>query len=145
MPTPYMDILLMVLMIKFDILGKPEVLRSGFYNYNMVKISISRSALYISQVGHICMLCMCFLEDLDGFESRNKEVHERNRRWSQTKDLKCQWWSPLQYDQEGYMEYVIWSSDKEIMTIWRCSDTKTESSGISNRKVRFSRFRVESE
>jgi hypothetical protein len=69
-----------VLTTKFDILVKPNVPdsqtgRSDFYNYNMVKISISKSVLCISQVGLICMffmLCTCFLEDLDGFHPRKK-------------------------------------------------------------------------
>jgi hypothetical protein len=64
----------MVLRTKFDILSKPKVPdsqteRSGFYSYKMVKISISRPALCISQIGLICIFCMlwtCFLDFIQG-------------------------------------------------------------------------------
>jgi hypothetical protein len=118
-----------VLTIKFDILEKSEVLnsqigRSDFYSYKMVNIFKWRSALYISQVGHACMffrLCTCFSDNLVEFHSRNKEVLKMTRRWTQTEDLKHLWWSPYQDDQNGYMECMIWSTDGEVMMVWKCS------------------------
>jgi hypothetical protein len=81
-------------LIKFDILKKLElpdskIRRSGFYSCKMVKISMSRLVLCISQVELISMLWTYFLDDLDGFHSRNKEVHGRKRVWIQTERFEA--------------------------------------------------------
>jgi hypothetical protein len=96
-----------------------------FYTYKMVNISKWTPSLHISQVGHTCMffrLCTCFLDNLVEFHSRNKEVLEMTIRWTtQTKDVKYPWWSPRRDDQNEYMEHMIWSSNEEVIIVWRCS------------------------
>jgi hypothetical protein len=83
-----------VLTTNFDILRKPkcpfcQTETSDFYSDNMINISKWKPILYISQFGPCFFrLCTCFLNNLVEFYSRNKEVLQTIRRWTQTEDLK---------------------------------------------------------
>jgi hypothetical protein len=127
-----------MLTIKFDIMGKSGVLysqsgRSDFYGYKIVNISKWRSALYISQVVHIYMffrLCTYFLDNLVEFHSRNKEILETARRWTQTEDLK--------HHDEALVETIkmnVWNAWFEARTrkLWQFGDVPR----LQNRKAWF--------
>jgi hypothetical protein len=88
--------------------------------------------------GMFLKLCTCFSNNLVEFHSRDKEVLQTTRKWTETEDLKTPWWRPHQDNQNGYMEHMIWSSYKEVMAFWKYSR-------LQNRRVWFSRNRTESE
>jgi hypothetical protein len=90
-------------------------------------------------------LCTYFSGNLVEFHSRNKEVLQTTRIWTQTKDLKPPWWSPHRDDQSGYMEHMIWSSTRMSWYFENASVCKTRGSGLESRRVQFSRIRPESE
>jgi hypothetical protein len=104
-------------------------------------IFLNGGKLYIfhklDYVGMFFWLCTCFLDNLDEFQSRNKEVLQTTRRWSQTEDLKPSGWIPHRDDQNGYMEHMIWSLDEEVMAFSKCSR-------VQNWRVWFSRIRSDS-
>jgi hypothetical protein len=105
---------------QFDILNS-QIRRYGFYNYKMVKISISKSVLCISQVGLSCMLCMCFLGDLDEFHSRNKRSAWKDEKMEQNWKFEVSIMKPSSRRLKWYMKDIIWSSDEEVIEVWRCS------------------------
>jgi hypothetical protein len=106
-------------MTKFDILRKSEVpdsqiKRSDFYSYKMVKISISRSVVYL--------ISWTYMHIMHVFLGRFG--------WISLKKQRSAW------------------KDQKMELNWRFEDvpcSKTESYGMANRKVWFSRIRVESE
>jgi hypothetical protein len=111
-------------------------------------IFLNGGQLYIfhklDHIGMFFKFCTSFSDNLVEFYSRNKEVLETTRRWSRTEFLKHPWWNPCWDNQNGYMECMIWSSDKEAMAFWKCSSCKTGGSSLGNRRVRFSQIRPES-
>jgi hypothetical protein len=88
-------------------------------------IFLNEGQLYIFHklyhAGMFFRLCTCFSGNLVEFHSRTKEVIQTSRIWTQTEDLKPPWWIPHRDDQYWYMECMIWSSDEEVMVIWKCS------------------------
>jgi hypothetical protein len=88
--------------------------------------------------GMFFRLCMCFSDNLLKFHSRTKEVLQTTIIWTQTEDFNPPWWRPRRDDQNGYMKHMIWSSDEEVMTFWKCLR-------LPNRRIQFSRIRPKSE
>jgi hypothetical protein len=126
-----------VLTTKFDILKKPEcpVCQTetfSFYSDKKVNISKWRPTLYISQVGpcrHVFQVMHVFLRQFGWISLKKQKSASNNKKWTQTEDLKPPWWSPRRDNQNGYMERMIWSSNEEVMTFWKCS-SKTGGSGF---------------
>jgi hypothetical protein len=115
-------------MTKFDIMRKLErpvcqTRISGFYSDKMVNIFKWMQLYIFHKLDHADVffrLCTCFSGNLVELHLRNKEVLQTTRIWTQIEVLKPPWWSPRRYDQNWYMEHMIWSSDEEIMAFWKC-------------------------
>jgi hypothetical protein len=137
---------------KFDILEKLKCLdpKPEHLVFTVIRWSIflNGGQLYIfhkcNHAGIFLRLCTCFSNNFLKFHSRNKEALQTTRIWTQTEDFKSPIWSPHRDDQNGYMERMIWRTDEEVMTFWRCSTLKTGGSGLGNQRVRFARIKLES-